>query len=77
MGADRQLTVTRPMPTDKPTTASEMLWMLIVKCDSSAELAATSLDRSIFSELAKEARAIHRALTAERIAALYGRRSNR
>ena len=77
MGADRQLTVTRPMTTDKPTTALGMLGLLIAECDSAAELAPTATDRRVFRGLAAEAREIEKAVSADRDAALYGRRSDR
>ena len=54
------------MTNDDPTTALGMLSLLIAKCDLSAEEAATSLDRIIFKELAREARAIDKAVIAER-----------
>ena len=54
------------MTNEDPTTAAGMLSLLIAKCDLSAEEAATSLDRIIFRELAREARAIDKAVIAER-----------
>ena len=65
------------MPTDKPTTALGMLGLLIARCDAAAEWALSTSDAGIFRECARDARAIEKAVSADRDAALYGRRSDR
>ena len=63
---DDRIEIVRPMSHDKPTTALGMLALLIAKCDSAGELAGSAIDQMIFRELAAEARAIDKAVIAER-----------